>query len=150
MNIKQELENIEDQLENLYKEKTLFRAIDVFEKVKILNLKLGIESSQITAFNEEGDPCLMLTAEKDGEEIENTFIGLIFKKHGIEPVSSFCFIDALAVKQRCTIITIKNTTTLDDFMNKYIGSEYNSRYLYKKMLPGFDNDKTENKKKPKI
>lgn len=150
MNVKHEFELIDKQLEEIYKWKNLVHAIDLFEKVQALNSKLGVEQSEVTAFNENGDPQIILTAQKDEQEI-NRHIGLVFKDYGIERVSSACFIETL-VPQRCTTITIKNTMTLDEFTGKYLSQEYNSLYLYKKMLPQFEatEDKKDNKKKPKI
>lgn len=145
MNTKNEFEIIDKQLEEIYKYKNLIHAIDLFQKVQLFNVKFGVDKSEVTAFSEGH---IFLSAKKDGNEI-NKYIGLVLKDYDIESVSYSCFIETLPQK-RCNIITIKNDMDIDEFMNRYLNSEYNSLYLYKKMLPEFEVSEKNNMKKPKI
>ena len=151
MNAKQELEIIENQLDDLKKERNLFGAIDIFENVKYFNCEFDMDSSQITIDYKSKQPWILLTAIKNGKQVENSFVNVVFEKYDIEPLDTSLsyFLEALDLTHKSGV-TIDKDTTLDKFINKYLASEYNSRYLYKKMLPSFDKNEEKRNKKLKI
>ena len=151
MNAKQELEIIESQLDDLKKERNLFGAIDVFENVKYFNCEFDMDSSQITIDYKSKQPWILLTAIKNGKQVENSFINVVFEKYDIKPLDTSLsyFLEAIDLTHKSGV-TIDKCTTLDKFINKYLASEYNSRYLYRKMLPSFDKNEEKINKKLKI